>query len=810
MSDYYNYNQPTAVDFARDVRAWGWRRRCEKRRMWNRMRMSPTDLSDVGGHTYTYLMNGAAPAGNWTGLFRRGEKVRLRFINGSAMSIFDVRIPGLKMTVVAADGQDVEPVTVDEFRIAAAETYDVIVEPGGDRAYTVFAQSIDRTGYARGTLAPRLGMEAAVPAVDAPRWLTMADMMGAMASRAWGATCRARDHGATGAGRGGRRGMPDTGHSHGGAWTTARHDAAAAHGAAHATRAPKARHARTEYGPGVDMRVDMPRTNLDDPGIGLRDNGRRVLTYADLHTIGGPIDPRGAGREIELHLTGHMERYMWSFDGQKFSDARPLHLRYGERLRVVLVERHHDAAPHPPARHVERTGKRPTASSRCASTRHGAAGAARQLPRHRRCAGPLGLPLPPALSHGSRHVPRGGGVMSANPTSAAARGARREAPSSFRPRGVLAAALLALPAAAWAQAGPGHDVHQRHDMAATPQAPASAPGGKPARPQPAAAVPPAARHGDRAAPQGTDAAPAPGTDHAGPAAPHGTAAVATPVTGPGEPPRAYPGPRLGIDPPAPRGGEGGMAMDMDMDMGAMQGGSPPPGARDPDAYADGLVHGPRPGMDMADDDPYGKLLVDRLEVQRARGGDSAQVLDAQAWWGRDIDKAWFKLDGGRSGGRLGATRAEALWNRAVAPFWGVQAGLRHDFGGGPGRDWAALGVHGLAPYWFELQATAYAGPSGRTALRLEAEYDLLLTQRLILQPLVKAALYGRDDRERGIGAGLSGVEAGLRLRYEFAREFAPYLGVSWHGSYGGTAGLARAAGEPVRQTRWVAGVRLWF
>ena len=305
QSDYYNYAMPTVPDFFRDVREHGLEQALARRRMWERMRMNPTDYSDVSGHTYTYLVNGHPPAGNWTGLFKPGEKVRLRFINGSSMTFFDVRIPGLKMTVVAADGQDVEPVSVDEFRIAVAETYDVIVEPKEDRAYTLFAQAIDRSGYARGTLAPRAGMQAAVPAMDPLVWLGMRDMMGAM-------------------GQGGAHGnnaMPGM--------------AGMAMGATAA--APAVHHARTEYGAGVDMHVDMPRSNLDDPGAGLRGNGRRVLTYADLHTIGGSIDPREPGREIELHLTGNMARYEWSFDGVKFSDAKPIRFRYGERLRIVLV-----------------------------------------------------------------------------------------------------------------------------------------------------------------------------------------------------------------------------------------------------------------------------------------------------------------------------------------------------------------------------------------------------------------------------------------------------------------------------------------
>ncbi len=310
QSDYYNFAEPTAPEFFRDVRTLGLQQALAKRRMWNQMRMSPSDLADVSAYTYTYLMNGTAPAGNWSGLFRPGEKVRLRFINGSAMTIFDVRIPGLKMTVIAADGQDVAPVAVDEFRISVAETYDVIVEPQEDRAYTVFAQSIDRTGYACGTLAPREGMQAEVPAMDPRQPLSMVDMMGAMAMGGSAA------HG----GMQGMAGMSDM----------------AMPGATAAV--PVVRHARTEYhNPGVDMHVDMPRTNIDDPGIGLRNNGRRVLTYADLHTIGGPIDAREPGREIELHLTGNMQRYMWSFDGVKFSDATPVHFRAGERLRIVLV-----------------------------------------------------------------------------------------------------------------------------------------------------------------------------------------------------------------------------------------------------------------------------------------------------------------------------------------------------------------------------------------------------------------------------------------------------------------------------------------
>lgn len=316
QSDYFNFGKRTVGDLFDDARAKGWSEALADRRMWGQMRMNPTDLLDVSGYAYTYLMNGVTPASNWTGLFNRGERVRLRFINGSAMSIFDVRIPGLKLTVVAADGQDVEPVSVDEFRIAAAETYDVIVEPKDDRAYTIFAQAMDRSGYARGTLTPSAGMTAEIPPLDPRPLLTMADMgmahdMGGMDHGAMnhGAGAQPVDHAAMGHGTG--TGGGDS--------------------------AQPLNHAPAEMGPTVDMRVDRVSTGLDDPGVGLRDNGRRVLSYADLHTVGGPIDRREPGREIELHLTGHMERFIWSFNGQKFSEAKPLQFNLGERLRITLV-----------------------------------------------------------------------------------------------------------------------------------------------------------------------------------------------------------------------------------------------------------------------------------------------------------------------------------------------------------------------------------------------------------------------------------------------------------------------------------------
>ena len=332
QSDYYNFKRRTLGDFIRDSREKGFKQTIADRRMWSQMRMNPTDLADVSGYAYTYLMNGATPAGNWTGLFQRGEKVRLRVINGSSMSIFDVRIPGLKLTVVAADGQDVEPVTVDEFRISAAETYDVIVAPQEDRAYTLFAQSIDRTGYARGTLAPRAGMQAEVPPLDKRVLLTMSDM---------GMTHGADGHSDHSAPPAPAADIPEDSHDVHDGDDMHEDDMPAGREMSNMKAPPSAaqapQHSAAERSPNVDSLADQPSDKLDDPGIGLRDNGRRVLTYADLHTIGGSIDVRAPGREIELHLTGHMERFVWSFSGQKFSAAEPLRFKHGERLRIVLV-----------------------------------------------------------------------------------------------------------------------------------------------------------------------------------------------------------------------------------------------------------------------------------------------------------------------------------------------------------------------------------------------------------------------------------------------------------------------------------------
>ncbi|MEO8935833.1 MAG: copper resistance protein B, partial [Burkholderiaceae bacterium] len=266
-------------------------------------------------------------------------------------------------------------------------------------------------------------------------------------------------------------------------------------------------------------------------------------------------------------------------------------------------------------------------------------------------------------------------------------------------------------------------------------------------------------------------------------------------------------PGMSAKPPVSTGGMQGE--DMDSMMKSMQGGSPPADARDPDVYADGLENGHMPGMDMADDAMHVQVLLDRVEQFHSSRGNG-QAVDAQAWAGGDIDKFWLKVDGERAGGKLGATRTEALWNHAIATYWGLQTGARHDFGDGPGRNWASFGFQGLAPYWFDVQATAYVGEGGRTALRFEGEYDLRITQRLVLQPDVKVSFYGKNDPQRDIGVGLSDIDAGLRLRYEFSRKFAPYVGVVWNRRFADTARYARESGNAVRETRAVAGVRIWF
>ncbi|GAA0689885.1 copper resistance system multicopper oxidase [Marinobacterium maritimum] len=390
MSHYYNRRERTlADDFIPEAQRDGLSTVLSRRQMWEKMRMSDRDISDVTGYTYTFLMNGQPPAAGWTGLFTPGEKVRLRVINAAAMTFFDLRIPGLKMTVVACDGQYVKPVSVDEFRIGIAETIDVIVEPEAHQAYSLFAQAIDRSGYAHGQLTPDPALKASPPAMDPAPELTHMDMGMDMAKMGNGHSGHSMpampmqgDH--TGhdmpmqnahAGHdmpaAHQAAMPQNEHQHMSAsmsqhamvapsmvaqgmnhpvGTHGSHGQGMRHGAekpyqGHPLSAGMTVHADSEFGPHVDMRAEAPQYRLDDPGVGLRNNGRKVLTYADLRSLYPTPDSREPGREIELHLTGNMSRYMWSINGIRYADADPIHLTYGERVRITLVN--DTMMPHP-------------------------------------------------------------------------------------------------------------------------------------------------------------------------------------------------------------------------------------------------------------------------------------------------------------------------------------------------------------------------------------------------------------------------------------------------------------------------------
>jgi CopA family copper-resistance protein len=326
QSDYYNYRRRTVGTFVDDARRDGLSATADDRLMWGKMRMSPTDIMDVSGATYTFLMNGKPPAANWTALFTPGENVRLRFINGSSMTTFDVRIPGLDLRIVAADGSDVEPVVVEEFRIGVAETYDVIVRPRPG-AYTIFAQAQDRTGYARGTLAVRPGMMAAVPPLDPPPLRTMADM---------GMSHGGMSH--EGKGKGAMDSMNMANMDHG-AMSSMDH-AAMGHAMPAkeipTTNADGVDPQSLKGQPNVDNVAMAPKDRLGEAGTGLDGNGRRVLTYRDLRAI-APHAPVMPQRAIEFHLTGNMERWVWGFNGRKFSEAKAVRVRLGERIRFVLI-----------------------------------------------------------------------------------------------------------------------------------------------------------------------------------------------------------------------------------------------------------------------------------------------------------------------------------------------------------------------------------------------------------------------------------------------------------------------------------------
>ena len=315
MSDYYNFSQRTVSTFIEEVKKKGLSQAFNDRKMWNQMRMNDGDISDITGYTYTFLMNGQNPATQFKALFKKGERIRLRFVNAAAMTFFDVQIPGLKMTVVAADGNHVKPVNIEEFRIGVAETYDVIVQPRSNKAYALFAQSIDRSGYALGSLTPNINKLAKAPHMDPVPKLTMVDM-----------------------------GMDMSGMGHGGGMKCSsgmkipnkkamkKYKFQAMEDQKYPiTKLPMKRGLHTT------MMAMSPKYRLDDPGVGLRNNGRKVLTYADLKNRYSTRKHRKPDREIVLHLTGNMERYMWSINGIKYADAKPLQFHYGERLRITFI-----------------------------------------------------------------------------------------------------------------------------------------------------------------------------------------------------------------------------------------------------------------------------------------------------------------------------------------------------------------------------------------------------------------------------------------------------------------------------------------
>jgi len=305
QGDYYNYHRRTLGDFVKDTGRDGFSAAVQDRLMWGGMRMSPTDIMDVTGSIYTFLVNGHSPAANWTAVFRPGERIRLRFINSAAMTTFDVRIPGLALTIVQADGTNVEPVEVEEFRIGVAETYDVIVQPQED-AYTLFAQAQDRSGYARGTLLSRPGLVADVPMMDPPPLRSMADMgMAGMAGMDMSGGHDMRD-------------MPGM----------------AMPGTINASGVdPKTLKGK----PAVDNVAQMPASRQEEAGTGLDGNGRKTLRYSQLKSVEPAVYVLVPGRDIEFHLTGNMERWSWGFDGKKFSAAPPIKVSLGETVRFVLI-----------------------------------------------------------------------------------------------------------------------------------------------------------------------------------------------------------------------------------------------------------------------------------------------------------------------------------------------------------------------------------------------------------------------------------------------------------------------------------------
>jgi len=582
---------------------------------WGKMRMDPTDIADVTGSTYTYLVNGHGPGDNWTGLFRPGERVRLRIVNASAMTTFNVRIPGLTLSIVQADGMNVRPVGVDEFQSGVAETYDVVVIPTEDRAYTLVGESVDRSGMARATLAPRAGMAADVPPLRKRPIATMKDMGMGMAG---GAAMRGMDHGA----------------------------------------------------------MDMTMRNFANaPGV------KRVP---------------GVHWAFHCHMLYHMHAGM---------------------MQVVQVR---------------------TASA----MRHEEGAARRYVPADH--TGPASGPIDGSCDDAGHEDADGGTESNACETGiegcrSQAVGAKSRALQGYRRTGRKGGRAC--------HRSPCWPRYVRHAGRADGQWPGGrSPTG---HIMPGMAMPTNAT-GER---EGTDlnagTAPAP--------------------------------------PPAP-----GLAASRFYNAEAM-------------AHANEALRREHGGM------TYRQILFNLAEYQAHGGGRDGYRWDGEAWIGGDIDRLTLKSEGeGRFGIAPANAEVQALYSHALDPYWNVQAGVRQDFTPDPSLTYATLAIEGIAPFWFDVEGAVFLSDKGDVLARTTAWYDERVTQFFVLQPRIEADLAAQDVRDTGIGAGLTDLELGLRLRYEKSRQFAPYVGVSWERQFGATARFSRARGNDAGGLSFVAGVRTWF
>ena len=323
MGDYYNHQRQTVGDFVSEASKEGFLKTLKNRMMWGKMRMSPVDLADVTGSTYTFLMNGQSPDMNWTELFAPGERIKLKFINGSAMSTFDVRIPGLDMEIIAADGQNIKPVKTHEFRMGTAETYDAIIEPKENQAYTIFAEAMDRSGFARGTLTPKIGLKAEIPD-GRKRAVRQIHDMGHDMKMDQMDMSKEVDH-------------SNMDHSKMG------HDMGST-----TMETPEAKNPNlpSRSNTNVAMLAMNPVSKLNEPGIGLGTDGWKVLTYAELEARTPSPHPAQADRDMTINITANMERYMFSLDGKKLSEQDgPYEFKHNERLRLYLIN--HTMMEHP-------------------------------------------------------------------------------------------------------------------------------------------------------------------------------------------------------------------------------------------------------------------------------------------------------------------------------------------------------------------------------------------------------------------------------------------------------------------------------